>query len=214
MRLVIATRNQAKAREMSRILARLLPGWEILDLNAFPPFPEPEETADTYAGNASIKAIASARATGEVCIADDAGLEVDALNGAPGVHSKRFGGEDLPFPDKIQLLLRQLGDLPSESRSARFRCAVAIAAPDGTVRVVEATCEGLIANEPRGEGGFGYDPIFFYPELGRTFGELTPDEKDSVSHRGKVLRLAADVLREWSVQPATDEPTRSDPSAG
>ncbi|GIV03284.1 MAG: non-canonical purine NTP pyrophosphatase [Fimbriimonadales bacterium] len=212
MRLVLATRNSAKAGEMKRILARLLPDWEILDLNSFPPFPEPEETADTYAGNARIKAVASAQATGELCLADDAGLEIAALDGAPGVHSKRFGGEDLPFPEKMRLVLEKLDGIPPERRQARFRCAVAIADSEGWQQVVEATCDGFIAEEPRGEGGFGYDPIFYYPNLGKTFGELTADEKDSVSHRGKVLKLAAEALRRWPAGATIAELTRSGPA--
>lgn len=195
MRLVIATRNPAKAREMRDILAQLLDDrWEILDLTHFPPFEEPDESEDTYAANALIKARASAKATGELCIADDAGLEIDALDGAPGVHSKRFGGEDLPFPQKIARVLLLLEGVPSERRSARFRCVVALADGRGFEQTFEATCEGIIAPEPRGEGGFGYDPIFLYPQKGKTFAEMTPEEKHSVSHRGKVLRLAAAAL--------------------
>lgn len=195
MKLVIATRNPAKAREMSEILHRLLgEQWRILDLTHFPPFDEPEESADTYVGNALIKARAAAEATGELCIADDAGLEIDALDGAPGVHSKRFGGEGLPFPQKIARVLSLLDGVPPERRSARFRCVVAIVDGTGFEQTFEATCEGVIATEPRGEGGFGYDPVFLYPAAGKTFAEMTPDEKHAVSHRGKVLRLAAEAL--------------------
>jgi len=195
MRLVIATRNPAKAREMSEILRRLLgEQWQILDLTHFPPFDEPEESEDTYVGNALIKARAAAGATGELCIADDAGLEIDALDGAPGLHSKRFGGEDLPFRQKIARVLSLLEGVPPERRSARFRCVVAVADRAGFEQTFEATCEGIIAPEPRGEGGFGYDPIFLYPAAGKTFAEMTPEEKHGVSHRGKVLRLAAAAL--------------------
>lgn len=195
MRLVIATRNPAKAKEMREILGRLLDKrWEILDLTHFPPFDEPAESEDTYAGNALIKARAAAEATGELCIADDAGLEIDALDGAPGVHSKRFGGEHLPFARKIARILKLLEGLPADRRSARFRCVVALADGSGYEQTFEATCEGIISAEPRGEGGFGYDPIFLYPEAGKTFAEMTPEEKHSVSHRGKVLRLAAEAL--------------------
>lgn len=195
MRLVIATRNAAKAREMREILQRLLgERWEILDLTDFSPFDEPEESEDTYVGNALIKARAAAKATGELCIADDAGLEIDALGGAPGVHSKRFGGETMSFPQKISHVLALLEDLPPDRRSARFRCAVALVDPQGFEQTFEATCEGVIASEPRGSRGFGYDPIFLYPAAGKTFAEMMPEEKHAVSHRGKVLRLAAEAL--------------------
>jgi XTP/dITP diphosphohydrolase len=195
MRLVIATRNPAKAKEMREILERLLDErWEIVDLTHFPPFDEPEESEDTYAGNALIKARAAAEATGELCIADDAGLEIDALDGAPGVHSKRFGGEHLPFPHKIAKVLSLLEGVPAERRSARFRCVVALADGSGYEQTFEATCEGIIASESRGEGGFGYDPIFLYPEAGKTFAEMAPEEKHSVSHRGKVLSMVAEAL--------------------
>ncbi|MER3466477.1 MAG: non-canonical purine NTP pyrophosphatase, partial [Armatimonadota bacterium] len=156
MKLVIATRNPAKAREMREILQRLLGDqWHILDLTHFPPFDEPEEVEDTYVGNALIKARAATGATGELCIADDAGLEIDALDGAPGVHSKRFGGEELPFPRKISRLLSLLEGIPPERRTARFRCVVALAEGAGFQQAFEATCEGVIAPEPRGDGGFG-----------------------------------------------------------
>jgi XTP/dITP diphosphohydrolase len=164
---------------------------QFVTLADFPNAQEPEEVGTTYAENAAIKAEAAVAATGLVCIADDAGLEIAALDGAPGLHSKRFGGADLPFSDKIRRVLELLQDVPEDARSARFRCAVAVAAPHMPTEVFEATCEGRIAREPRGTGGFGYDPIFLYPPLGRTFAELTPDDKNSVSHRGKVLQLVA-----------------------
>lgn len=195
MKLILATRNVSKAREMLEILQRLLSErWQILNLTHFPPYDEPEESEDTYEGNALIKARAAAKVTGNLCIADDAGLEIDALGGAPGVHSKRFGGDALSFPQKIDRVLTLLEGVPTEHRSARFRCVVALADCSGFEQSFEATCEGVIASEPRGNGGFGYDPIFFYPPAGKTFAEMTPDEKHAVSHRGKVLRLAAEAL--------------------
>ncbi len=147
----------------------------------------------TYAENAGIKARSAREFTGEICIADDAGLEVFALDGAPGLYSKRFGGEELPFPEKIKLLLSKLEGV--EDRRARFFCAVVVAYPGGEGRF-EATCEGMIAEQPVGEGGFGYDPVFYLPELGRCMAELTAEEKDAVSHRGKVLLAALPTLRE------------------
>jgi XTP/dITP diphosphohydrolase len=194
VRLVIATHNSAKAGEMAVILRELLPGWEFSTLAAFPGAKEPEETGETYAENAVIKAEAAASFTGEVCIADDAGLEVDALEGAPGVKSKRFGGVEMPFADKMALILGSVG----EDRGARFRCCVAVALMGQETRVFEAVKEGKIV-EPRGERGFGYDPIFLVPELGKTYAELEPEHKNRISHRGIVLRQAADYLSErWN----------------
>lgn len=194
-RLVLATHNPKKAGEMRAILAELLPGWDIRSLAEFPDAPEPEETGTTYAENAILKAESACRVTGEWSLADDAGLEVDALDGAPGLHSKRFAGEDTPFPVKMDLILRALREVPVERRGARFHCCVAVARPHRPTRVFEATCEGRIADRPAGSGGFGYDPIFWLPERGCTMAELAPEEKNAVSHRGKVLRSLADWIR-------------------
>lgn len=189
-RLVIATHNAKKAGEMLTILHARFPTLELRTLVDYPGAPEPEETGTTYAENAAIKADSAAAFTGEWCLADDAGLEVDALGGAPGLYSKRFGGEALPFPEKIALILSGMSD---GARGARFRCCVALAHPGEETRVLEATCEGRIAESPSGNGGFGYDPIFFLPELGRTMADLTAAEKHAVSHRGKVLRAFGDL---------------------
>ncbi|MBA3725145.1 MAG: RdgB/HAM1 family non-canonical purine NTP pyrophosphatase [Armatimonadetes bacterium] len=191
--LVVATRNQSKASEMVKILSELLgESWEVRSLADYPDYPEPEETGDSYAANAKIKAEAAAGATNERCIADDAGLEIDALGGAPGLHSKRFGGEDLPFPDKIRIILERLD---GKERDARFRCAVAISEPEGPTMVFESVKEGSIAQKPAGERGFGYDSIFHLPELNCTFAQIEPDHKNAVSHRGIVLAEAAQWLR-------------------
>ena len=184
-RLVVATHNLKKAGEMLTILQARFPNLGLRTLRDYPNAPEPEETGATYAENATIKAESAAALTGEWCLADDAGLEIDALDGAPGLYSKRFGGESLPFPEKIALILSQIGNGP---RTARFRCCVALSKSGEPTQVFEATCEGRIADRPSGGGGFGYDPIFFLPELGRTMAELTPEEKHAVSHRGRVLR--------------------------
>ena len=189
-RLVIATHNPKKAGEMLTILGQRFPDLELRTLADYPGVPEPEETGTTYAENAAIKADSAAALTGEWCLADDAGLEIDALDGAPGLYSKRFGGETLPFPEKIALVLSQMGERP---RDARFRCCVALAHPGIETRVLESTCEGRIAERPSGNGGFGYDPIFLLPELGRTMADLTAAEKHAVSHRGKVLRAFGDL---------------------
>ncbi len=196
-RLVIATHNAKKAGEMVQILTRRFPNLEIRTLADYPGAPEPEETGETYSENAAIKSESAALFTGEWSLADDAGLEVEALDGAPGVHSKRFGGEDLSFPEKMARILEALAETPDADRGARFRCVVALTSPSGATEVFEATCEGRIAHEAKGTGGFGYDPIFFLPELGRHMAELTPEEKHAVSHRGKVLALVAARLEEW-----------------
>jgi XTP/dITP diphosphohydrolase len=188
-RLVIATHNRKKAGEMVTILGDRFPDLEILTLADFEGAPEPEETGTTYQANAAIKAESGAAFTGEWCLADDAGLEIDALDGAPGLYSKRFGGEDLPFPEKIAKILDLLADVPTEGRGARFRCAIALAGPTGETRHWEATCEGRIAAEPSGNGGFGYDPIFWLTELSCTMADLTAEQKHAISHRGKVLAM-------------------------
>ncbi len=191
-RLVIATHNRKKAGEMVSILSAGLSGWEILTLADYPGAPEPEETGDTYESNALIKAESAHTFTGELCLADDAGLEIDFLEGAPGLYSKRFGGEDLPFPEKMARILDLMKD--TRDRNARFRCWVAIKGPD-IAETFEGICEGQIAQKPSGSGGFGYDPIFFLPELGVCMADLTAEQKHAISHRGKVLSKAIDALR-------------------
>lgn len=194
-RLVVATHNLKKGGEMVQILQEGLPGLEILTLADFPGAPEPEEVGTNYHENALIKSRSATAFTGEWCIADDAGLEIDALDGAPGLYSKRFGGEGLPFPEKMALILEKLKDVPEEKRTARFRCVVALSGPDGSEETFEAIREGRIALEPLGSGGFGYDPIFYVPELGKMMAELTPNEKHAISHRGMVLRKVIETLR-------------------
>ncbi|MCX7798959.1 MAG: RdgB/HAM1 family non-canonical purine NTP pyrophosphatase [Fimbriimonadales bacterium] len=194
-RLVIATHNLKKGGEMRTILSRSFPGLEVLTLEDFPGAPEPEETGSTYRENAILKARSACDHTGEWSVADDAGLEIDALNGAPGLYSKRFAGEETPFPEKMRRILEQLCDVPEERRTARFRVWVALAGPDGTLEAVEGVREGRIACEPAGEGGFGYDPIFFLPDLGCTMAQLTADQKHATSHRGMALAKLADLIR-------------------
>ena len=191
-RLVIATHNRKKAGEMVTILSRRFPELEILTLADFPEAPEPEETGITYEDNALIKAESAAQATGEWCLADDAGLEIDALPGELGVYSKRFAGEETSFPEKMAIILDRMRATPLEERGARFRCFIALARPGSDSKVFSATCEGQISSAPSGAGGFGYDPIFWLPELGRTMADLTADEKHAISHRGKVLTAFGD----------------------
>lgn len=206
-RLVIATHNRKKAGEMTTILSRRFPTLEILTLADFEDAPEPEETGTTYWDNAAIKSASAADFTGEWCVADDAGLEIDAMNGEPGLWSKRFAGEETPFPEKMAIILERLKDVLENERTARFRCCVSLTPPPGVSApewvhtrriggsvVFEATCEGRIAYEPSGGGGFGYDPIFYLPELGCTMADLSADQKHAVSHRGKVLLPVGDYL--------------------
>ena len=195
--LVIATRNRDKSREMAEILERY--GLVVRTLADFPEAaaaPEPPESGCTYAENAEIKALAACALTGCVCIADDAGLEIDALGGQPGVYSRRFLGEHTTFPEKMERLLTILNDVPDEQRGCRFVCAVAIATPDGRVLHCRGVCEGRVGRAIRGENGFGYDPVFVVPQLGRHMAELSPAEKHAISHRGKALACAAPILRE------------------
>ena len=156
----------------------------------------PEETAETYEGNALLKARAALSLGADVVLADDSGLEVDALGGAPGVHSARFGGPELDDAGRTALLLERLRGVPPDRRTARFRCVIALVDSAGAVRTVEGLVEGRIAETPRGRGGFGYDPVFFHPGLGRTFGELTDSDKARVSHRGLAARAARALLLE------------------
>jgi XTP/dITP diphosphohydrolase len=192
--LVIATHNRKKAGEMVAILSQGLPGIEIKTLADYPGAPEPEEISDSYIGNALIKARSARDFTGEWSLADDAGLEIDALPGDLGVHSKRFAG-DTTFEEKMAIILDALKDIPDDARSARFRCAIALAGPKGEEATFEDTCEGRIATKPSGAGGFGYDPIFWLDEKGCTMADLTAEEKHAVSHRGKVLRCLVEYLR-------------------
>jgi len=207
-RLIIATHNRKKAGEMIQILSQRFPGVEFRTLADYPDAPEPEETGATYAENAAIKAESGAKATGEWALADDAGLEIDALDGAPGLYSKRFAGEDTPFSEKIAQILELMEGVPESGRAARFRCWVALAgrqtaeqapqdkarASSRTPKLFEAICEGSITTEPSGSGGFGYDPIFYLAERNCTMADLTAQEKHQVSHRGIVLKLLGDYV--------------------
>ena len=188
-RLLVATKNPGKAREVAQILADS--PYEIVSLADYPDAPEVEETGATFVDNAILKAREYTSLTGELTLADDSGLEVDALDGAPGVFSSRFAPTD---PERIAKLLDLLKDVPDEKRAARFRCAIAIAWPDGRVETCEGKVEGTITHEPRGSNGFGYDPVFFVPELGKHFAELESGEKNAISHRGKALEKAKELL--------------------
>ncbi|MDQ7801791.1 MAG: XTP/dITP diphosphatase [Armatimonadota bacterium] len=191
-RIVLATRNEAKSAELQRMLADL--PLEVRTLRDYPQVPPLPEEGGTYEANARSKALAVARWLNEVALADDSGLEVDYLEGQPGARSARFLGDDATDEDRNREILRRLEGVPPENRTARYRAVVAVAFPDGRVHTFEGTCEGAIALEPRGTGGFGYDPIFYLPELDRTVAELNPQEKDLISHRGQAVRKAREFL--------------------
>ena len=194
-RLLVATSNPHKIEEFRAILSDI--PFEIVSPAALGLTVRVEETGSTFAENAILKAIAYAEAAGELALADDSGLEVDALNGEPGVYSNRWAGEGVTPAERNRLLNERLAGVPDERRTARFRCAIAIAgpAPLGLYDVVDGTLEGRIAREPRGSGGFGYDPIFYVPELGKTVGELPDEEKNRISHRGRAAAVALGPLR-------------------
>jgi len=192
-RLVVATLNRAKGLELLELLGDV--PYELTLLADVPGATLPEETGATYRENAVIKARAGAAATGVLALGDDSGIEVDALGGDPGLHSARWGGPGLDDAGRIALLLERLRGVPAERRTARFRCVIALVEPDGRERVVEGAVEGRIAEAPRGTGGFGYDPLFFYAPLGGTFGELPPETKHRVSHRGVAALAAAALLK-------------------
>jgi len=186
MKLLIATANAHKVDEIRQILTDF--PVELCDLRDFPAVDPPEETGLTYAENALLKARFYAQHTGVRALSDDSGLEVDGLDGAPGLYSARFGGHDMPHSQKILRVLELLAEQPDQPRTARFRCCSTIVDPQSEqIWSQEATCEGAIASQPHGEHGFGYDPIFLVDEK-RTMAELSADEKHAISHRGKSLR--------------------------
>ncbi len=194
-RLLLATNNAGKVAELRRILEGC--GWELVTPADIGLQLEVEETGATYEENATAKAVHYAQASGLVALADDSGLEVDALDGHPGVQSARYAGPNTTDGERVQKLLEELRDVPDEARGARFRAVIAIAAPDGRCETVEGAVEGRIARAPRGDNGFGYDPIFLLPERDVTVAELPADEKDAVSHRAAAARKARTVLERW-----------------
>ncbi|MER6910622.1 RdgB/HAM1 family non-canonical purine NTP pyrophosphatase [Streptomyces sp. NPDC000594] len=195
-RIVLATRNAGKITELREILAAAGLPYELVGTEAYPEIPDVKETGVTFAENALLKAHALARATGLPAVADDSGLCVDVLNGAPGIFSARWAGTHGDDAANLALLLAQLSDIAPEHRGAHFFCAAALALPDGTERVVEGRMPGTLRETPAGTGGFGYDPIL-QPEGGtRTAAELTPAEKNAISHRGKAFRGLVPVIRE------------------
>ncbi len=191
--ILIATRNRGKMAELASLLASA--PFQLLSLDDAGVEDEAPETGATFKENARIKAEEYARLSGMLTLADDSGLEVDALGGEPGVMSARYAGDDASDADRIAFLLGKLEGAPDEALSARFRCVIAVARPGESAELRGGTCEGRIARSPRGAGGFGYDPIFLLPALGRTMAELSPEEKNQLSHRGIAARRTAELLR-------------------
>ena len=195
MKIVLATGNKNKIKEIKEKFSS--PGLlEISSFQELDTIPEIDENASTFEGNALIKAEAICRLTGLPAMADDSGLVIDALNGEPGVYSARYGGDNLSDTEKNDLVLSKMEGIPAEKRSARFICAIAIALPDSRNFTVEGVCHGFINSEPHGTNGFGYDPIFYIPEESRTMAQLTSEEKNRISHRGRALEKAFEIIKQ------------------
>ncbi|MGE0393730.1 MAG: RdgB/HAM1 family non-canonical purine NTP pyrophosphatase [Vicinamibacterales bacterium] len=192
VRLLVGTTNQGKLREIRRLLHGV--PCELQGLEAFPHLAEPDETGTTFEANARIKALAYARGSGLLTVAEDSGLVVDGLDGAPGVQSARYLGPDATYPERFDAILAGLRAHPDRPRTARFVCALAVAEGDRIVFETRGAVEGEIADAPRGAHGFGYDPIFLLPEFGCTTAELEDDEKLAVAHRGQAFRMLAHWL--------------------
>lgn len=193
MELLVATRNAGKLREIRELLAD--EGFTVYGLADFPDLPEVVEDGDTFQANALKKACQIARLTGKATLADDSGLAVEALNGAPGVYSARYAGDDADDAANNRKLLRELRGVPSEKRSAAFCCAMALVTSDGTVHEVSGRVEGVILEASRGEGGFGYDPLFWLPDYQQSMAEIPLRDKNRISHRGQALSKILPILR-------------------
>ena len=191
-RIIFATGNEGKMREIRMILEDL--GVPVLSMKEAGISADIEEN---FAENAAIKAKAIMEMTGEIVMADDSGLEIDYLDGAPGIYSARFMGEDTSYDIKNKALIDKLAGVPDEKRTARFVCAIACALPDGQILESRGTMEGIIGYEIKGENGFGYDPIFYLPECGCTSAEISPEKKNELSHRGKALRAMKEKLEKY-----------------
>jgi XTP/dITP diphosphohydrolase len=193
--LALASRNPGKLREIRAILAAAGLDMPVASADEFPGWEAPPEDAPDYAGNALLKARSLAEFAGVPALADDSGIEVDALGGAPGPRSARFAGEGATDEENLRALIEAVRDVPSMDRAARYRCVAALAGPDGSESLAEGSVEGALILEPRGTGGFGYDPIFVPSGETRTMAELSPEEKDRISHRGKAFRAIIPAVR-------------------
>lgn len=192
-KIIFATGNEGKMREVRLILADL--GLPVLSMKEAGVELDIEENGTTFAENARIKAMAVWEKTGNIVLADDSGLVVDYLNGEPGIYSARYLGEDTSYEIKNQAILDRLAEAKEEERTARFVSAIAAVLPDGTILQTEGVIEGMIAHEPAGNGGFGYDPIFYLPEYGMTSAEIPTEKKNEISHRGKALQSMKEKLK-------------------
>lgn len=193
-RIIFATGNEGKMKEIRMILQDLeVP---VVSMKEAGISVEIDESGRSFEENAVIKARAVMEQTGETVLADDSGLEIDYLDGAPGIYSARYMGEDTSYDIKNNAILEQLANVPDEKRTARFVCVIACAMPDGTILTSRGTMEGIIAHEIRGENGFGYDPVFYLPDCCCTSAELSQDQKNDLSHRGKALRVMRELLRD------------------
>ncbi len=197
MKLVIATKNINKVREMRDRLCSV-PDMEVLSLGDFPEIPDIAEDGGSFMENAAIKALAVASLTGLISLADDSGLVVDALDGAPGIYSARFGGTGLTDAERCRLLLEKMESVPDECRCARFVCVMAVARPDAVLHTAEGICEGSIIHAMRGNRGFGYDPVFLVEGTDRTMAELSLEEKNRISHRTRALEVIVQFLEKYS----------------
>jgi XTP/dITP diphosphohydrolase len=204
VRLIVATANQGKLREFAGALKPA--GIEVHGLEALSDRAPVEETGTTFEQNARIKAEAYSQRSDWPVLADDSGLEVEALGGEPGVHSARYGGAGLDDAARCALVLKKMKDVPPGHRGARFRCVLAVAERGKTVAVFEGSVEGRILEEPRGSNGFGYDPIFFHEGAGRTFAELTREEKEALSHRGQAIRKLLQAVRAGEIRAKPERP--------
>lgn len=193
-RVALATRNAHKIRELERICADWPVEWVTVEDRDPSDLPDVEETGETYLENATLKAVAVAAALGIPALADDSGIEVDALGGRPGVRSARYAGEGATDEQNLRELMRAIRGIPAGGRTARYRCSAVLAHPDGTIEHADGTCEGILEASPRGSGGFGYDPIFQPAGWDETMAQLTPEQKDRISHRGRAFRALRDLL--------------------
>ena len=198
-KLLLATNNAGKVKEY-RSLLRSIP-FELVTPKELGISVDVEETGTTYEENARLKACTLAKKSGLLTLADDSGIEVDALNGAPGVMSARYAGENASDAERVHYLLSKLKDIPREKRTARFYCLIAIAQPDGQVQYCDGECKGIITFKPQGENGFGYDPIFFFPERGKTMAQLPLEIKNQISHRGRAAQKARLLLNKMAGTP-------------
>lgn len=190
--LLLATKNLGKLKEFRELIQDS--SWQVLSLQDFPDIPDIEENGTTFQENAHIKAEAVAKATGIITIADDSGLEVDYLNGAPGVYSARFAGEPKDDTKNNEKLLSLIKDVAQEKRTARFRCVIAIVVPERETFYCDGVCEGIIGTDLIGDNGFGYDPLFYLPQFDKTMAQLSMEEKNNISHRGKAFHSALPIL--------------------